>query len=122
MADKKYPTFQIVEFVDDSHVVGRNCGSDVLLGNVFTRVVRQEFTNLKSNEPQMTQTVLAEDVVIELTGIELFRRSFALLASGHTARLTLAGRDLKRLFALRSVLGDGTYIAIETPQGAQREG
>jgi hypothetical protein len=122
MADKNYPTFQITEFLDESSVVGRNCGSDVPLGNVFTRIVRQDFTGGESAEHQMTETILADGLAIELAEIEIYRRTFDLLATGYVAELVLAGRGVTELHALRSVLGDHTYLTIETPQGAQQKG
>jgi hypothetical protein len=119
MESKDYPTFQIFDFPDESSVVGRNCGSDVPLGNVFTRIVRQDFTGSASDDLMMTETVLADGLVIELAAIEMYRRTSDLLASGYMATLALAGSDVKKLYSLRSVLGDHTYLVIETPPGAQ---
>jgi hypothetical protein len=122
MASKAYPTFQIIDFPDEGSVVGRNCGSDVPLGNVFTRIVRQDFTGLASDGFKMKETVLADGLAIELVEIEMYRRTFDLLASGYVATLALSGSDVKKLYSLRSVLGDHTYLAIETPPGAQQKG
>ena len=56
-----YPRFQIVEFQGNNRVAGRNCGSNVYLGDVFTRIVKQVFHRTALDaEPEMTETVLVD--------------------------------------------------------------
>jgi hypothetical protein len=115
MADKPFPTFQIIEFPDPASVVGRNCGSDVMLGNVFTQIVRQDFTAFPPDNMHMTETILVDNLSIELAGIEMYRQNRDVLPSGYTAKLRLVGADVSELYALRAVLGPHVYLAIESP-------
>ena len=118
MPDKPFPTFQIVEYPDDTSVIGRNCGSDVAIGCVFTRIVRQDFITPSPRVPRMTETILVDGLAIELTEIDMYRRTWDLLPSGYTAKLRLAGADVSKLYSLRALLGDHTYLSIESPEKA----
>ena len=115
MTDKPYPTFQIVEFIGHSTVCGRNCGSDVPLGNTFTRIVRQDFIRVKPDSLKMTETILVDDLVIELKGIQVASKYLASLPTGYTAQLELFGMGLNKLCSLRKILSAGSYLAIEAP-------
>ena len=115
MTDKTYPSFQIIEFMGNSSVLGRNCGSEVSLDKIFTQIVRQDFIRLKHDSLRMTETMLAEDIVIELKGIQVASRDLAALPTGYTAQLELCGAGIDKLFSFREILSDDSYLAIESP-------
>ena len=110
-----YPMFQIANIETDGSVDGRNCGTDLTLSTVFTRIIRQDFMKAPTHEFCPTEVVLADSLLIRIESITVYGRSWEELSSGMTARLRLSGRGSEDLMKQFDELGDHSYIALDSP-------
>jgi hypothetical protein len=105
--------FQIAEILPNGRVTGRNCGADIPVGTVFSRLYRRDFPAREPGEEiESPDLVLVNEIHLQLDSIEMFRRNLDIVGSGCTAALSLSGPSLPILSDLLSEAPKRTYYSL----------
>jgi len=115
MGDPTFPSFQIVERHGDDEFAGRNCGSTLSVGTVFTRLVEQRFA-VGTHEISMTERIVSDSIHLSVAGIEAYRTPLLDLSSGMTALLKLSGQGLDRL---KLPSDRECYLSLQAPSNTE---
>jgi hypothetical protein len=104
--------FQICEVLPGGQVTGRNCGSDVPVGQIFTALYFRDFPASIGEEHATPSPEFGSEICLRLESIELYRRHVNLLAKGYTALFSLSGSGFETLAQLVSTAPDRRYYSL----------
>jgi len=103
--------FQVDEILEGDVVTGRNCGEDIPIGTVFSKIVKYKFTGPVS-ELERIELGMVSGIELTLMKVSWYHREVECIPAGHTAGIRLEGKGLSTLRSELKSLAEREYINI----------